>query len=50
MGFTYDDLEHYLKDGPQSVTPALAAKIERLARASDHKRRMPPAPADEPKK
>jgi len=53
MGFTYDDLEHYLKDGPQSVTPALAVKIERLARASDHKRRMPPAPpapANEAKK
>jgi len=53
MGFTYEELERYLVDGPQSVAPALAAKIERLARASDHKRRMPPAPptpADEAKK
>jgi NAD+ synthase len=47
MGFTYDDLERYLKDGAQGVTPALAMKIERLARASEHKRRLPPAPATE---
>jgi NAD+ synthase len=50
MGFSYDELEHYLHDGPQSVTPALAMKIERLVRASDHKRRMPPAPPVEDKK
>ena len=47
MGFTYDELERYLHDGPQSVTPALAMKIERLVRASEHKRRMPPAPPAE---
>ena len=47
MGFTYDELERYLRDGPQSVTPALAMKIERLVRASEHKRRMPPAPPAE---
>ena len=41
MGFTYDDLERYLEDGPQSVTPAVAMKIERLARASEHKRKPP---------
>lgn len=42
MGFTYAELEQYLNEGPESVTPAVAMKIERLARASDHKRA--PAP------
>lgn len=42
MGFTYAELEQYLKDGPQSVTPAVAMKIERLARASEHKKVPPP--------
>jgi len=44
MGFTYDELERYLHDGPQSVAPALAMKIERLVRASEHKRHLAPAP------
>jgi NAD+ synthase len=44
MGFTYDDLERYLKEGPQGLAPALAMKIERLVRASEHKRHLPPAP------
>lgn len=44
MGFTYAELERYLADGPQSVAPALAMKIERLVRSSDHKRELPPAP------
>ena len=44
MGFTYDDLERYLKDGAQALAPALAMKIERLVRASEHKRHLPPAP------
>jgi NAD+ synthase len=44
MGFTYADLESYLTEGPQAVSPALGLKIERLARASDHKRALPPAP------
>ena len=47
MGFTYDDLERYLRDGAQGVTPALAMKIERLARASEHKRRLTPLPPSE---
>jgi NAD+ synthase len=46
MGFTYDDLERYLKDGAQGLAPALAMKIERLVRASEHKRRLPPAPTE----
>ncbi len=44
MGFTYEELEKYLTKGPDAVEPALAEKIGRLARASEHKRRMPPAP------
>jgi len=44
MGFTYADLESYLTTGPQTVAPALGLKIERLARASEHKRSLPPTP------
>lgn len=44
MGFTYEDLDRYLTDGPQSVAPAIAMRIERLARASDHKREAAPVP------
>jgi len=44
MGFTYKDLERYLEDGPQGVSPALAMRIERLIRASEHKRQLPPMP------
>jgi NAD+ synthase len=44
MGFTYAELERYLEEGPQAVSPARAMRIERLTRASDHKRMMPPLP------
>ncbi len=44
MGFTYADLEQYLTDGPEAVAPAVAMKIERLARASEHKRSLAPMP------
>jgi NAD+ synthase len=44
MGFTYANLERYLDDGPQGVSPALAMRIERLARSSEHKRALPPMP------
>jgi NAD+ synthase len=47
MGFTYSDLERYLEDGPQGVSPALAMRIERLTRSSEHKRAMPPIPDEE---
>ena len=42
MGFTYADLERYLREGPEALAPALVLKIERLTRASDHKRALPP--------
>jgi NAD+ synthase len=44
MGFTYGELQRYLEDGPQGVSPALAMKIERLIRSSEHKRALPPIP------
>jgi NAD+ synthase len=44
MGFSYFDLERYLEEGPQGVSPALAMRMERLIRASDHKRQLPPMP------
>ncbi len=44
MGFTYAELERYLDEGPQGVSPALAMKIERLTRSSEHKRVLPPMP------
>ena len=44
MGFTYAELENYLTTGPQAVAPALAMRIERLIRASEHKRSLAPVP------
>jgi NAD+ synthase len=44
MGFTYDELERYLDDGPEAVSPALAMKIARLMRSSEHKRQLPAMP------
>lgn len=44
MGFSYAELEAYLREGPQAVAPVVAVRIARLARASDHKRALPPAP------
>ena len=41
---TYAELERYLTLGPDAVSPALGMRIERLARASDHKRELPPMP------
>jgi NAD+ synthase len=38
MGFSYADLERYLNDGPDGVSPALAMRIERLLRNSEHRR------------
>jgi NAD+ synthase len=42
MGFTYAELEQFLREGPAAIEPAVALKIDTLVRASDHKRRMPP--------
>src|SRR3954471_8588952 len=44
MGFSYAELENYLAKGPQTVSPALAMRIERLMRGSEHKRTLAPTP------
>jgi NAD+ synthase len=44
MGFTYADLERYVTGGPDAVPPALAMRIERLERASEHKRALASMP------
>jgi NAD+ synthase len=43
MGFTYAELERYLNERPSGLAPELVAKIERLARTSEHKRHLPDA-------
>ena len=47
MGFSYAELERYLEEGPDTVAPALALRVERLVRLSEHKRSMAPMPDDE---
>jgi NAD+ synthase len=44
MGFSYADLEAYLTAGPEGVSPALALRLERLIRSTEHKRSLPPVP------
>jgi NAD+ synthase len=46
MGFTYADLENHIAAGADGVAPALAMRIERLVRATEHKRTTPPIPQD----
>jgi NAD+ synthase len=42
MGFTYDTLEAYLQKGSSAVDAAIAERIDRLRRVSEHKRTLPP--------
>jgi NAD+ synthase len=42
LGFSYADLDHYLKYG--AATPELQHRIEDLRRKSEHKRKTPPVP------
>jgi NAD+ synthase len=44
MGFTYAELDACLAKGPEAVSPALAMRIERLVRQTEHKRAVPPTP------
>ena len=44
MGFSYASLEKHLANGPETVAPALAMRIERLIRQTEHKRSLPPTP------
>jgi len=45
MGFSYDQLEGYLTEGPSAVPEPVARRIDELRRTSDHKRALPPMPA-----
>ncbi len=47
MGLTYADLDRYITEGPETVSPALAMRIERLMRATGHKRALPPVPGED---
>jgi NAD+ synthase len=44
LGFTDAELERYLTTGAGTVSPALAMRIERLMRRSEHKRTLPLTP------
>lgn len=44
MGFTYAELERFLTDGPDAVTPETAQRIRHLIDTSAHKRAVPPMP------
>lgn len=44
MGFSYAELEQYVTAGPQSVAGPVAARIDRLMQASEHKRAPLPIP------
>jgi NAD+ synthase len=44
LGFSYADLERYLTTGPEGVSPALALRLERMIRSTEHKRSLPPMP------
>ncbi len=47
MGFSYEELDRYILEGAESVAPAVAMKIERLARGADHKKSPTPVPGTE---
>jgi NAD+ synthase len=44
MGVSYAALEHYLTRGAETVAPALAMRVERLLRRTEHKRALAPTP------
>lgn len=44
LGFSYDELDRYLDEGPESVAPATVLKIERVIRSAEHKAQPPPMP------
>jgi NAD+ synthase len=46
LGFSYDELDRYLDEGPEAVAPATALKIERLIRSAEHKSQLPPMPEE----
>lgn len=44
LGFSYHHLDSYFRHGPERVAPALALRVERLMRGSEHKRMLPALP------
>jgi NAD+ synthase len=46
LGFSYVELDRYLEDGPEAISPATAMKIERLMRSAEHKAQLPPMPEE----
>jgi NAD+ synthase len=46
IGFSYSELDRYLSRGPDGVAPALAMRIERLVRLTEHKRAAPAMPPE----
>jgi NAD+ synthase len=44
LGFSYDELDRYLDEGPESVAPATVLKVERIIRSAEHKSQLPPMP------
>jgi NAD+ synthase len=44
MGFSYADLENYLTKGHETIPAAVASRIGRLIRQSEHKRVLAPTP------
>jgi len=46
LGFSYDEIDRYLDEGPEAVAPATALKLERLIRSAEHKSQLPPMPEE----
>ncbi|MBX6350844.1 MAG: NAD(+) synthase [Clostridia bacterium] len=44
LGFRYDELDAYIREGPEAVPAEVAQRILSLHEASAHKRAMPPMP------
>jgi NAD+ synthase len=44
MGFTYAELESFIRDGASAVSPKIAGRIQHLVKVSEHKRALPPMP------
>ncbi len=48
MGFTYEELEKYLKNKREELDPEVLKKIEEMSKMNEHKRNLPPTfPIDE---
>lgn len=48
MGLSYAELDAYIRNGPEAVPAAVAARIRAMHEASAHKRALPPVPLPSP--